>query len=1101
MRGRRQLNYRDAVAILTGDSAGLAAADRALGGVLSVATGGVSDAVLNLLDAQGRMLRMGRELTAGLRGGLTEADRATRSERITAAHTVIVVTAWFETLGEAELPFRLQDLELTGREQVAITGGGSPGDDFFRALVEYPIGPPAPHSPYEENLRGIRIQYVGFQASLVRFVQGLALYEQLDDRARNLVARIDDTLIARAVDRYEELYAQLAQEVPEFGFWSGQTDHQATRSTVRRSLDGIEAALTGLSAAAAPGHAAAALTTGYHAALTRPILSEGNAPAGVTLPSLAEGYIDPLFRLREVVPGASDPADEDWWSQTGVRADLTECLAGLLTQPAYTRTPLVVLGQPGAGKSVLTKILAARLPSAGYLPVRILLREVPSNAEIQDQIEYAIRAATGERVTWPELMRAAGDVVPVLLFDGYDELLQATGVSQSDFLGRVARFQQREADQGRPVYAMVTSRTAVADRPRYPEGTVALRLEPFSDVQVELWLEWWNRINAGYLASRGLNPLPAEVAVRHGELASQPLLLLMLALYDGTDNALQRATGGGVALNEAALYEELLTSFATREVLKSAPGIGERALADRAEQELQRLSLISFGMLNRRRQWITSQEAEADLTALLGRTAAAGDDFQAPLNQGEIALGRFFFVQRSQAYRDTERLATYEFLHATFGEYLVARLAVQLLEGLLGHRPALAVGRTRVDDDLVYVILSYATLASRQILRFAAARIDRIAAPDRERLGELLLTVLADHRTRTEHRYADYRPETRATSSRHGLYSANIVLLTVHVTGGLRGRELFPDADKPEALWHRRVLLWRAAFREGEWTDFAMALRIRETWHGDRQDLEIEPAYGSAPEWRSVDVHWLFNRSGRDREGQTLGFIRSRPEQIRHKMLVSGGASDAIVLHAADPYFEAFPEAVTTFIDTADGPAVSLAHALTSLLLAGVEGGRDLAAEYERIEEYLKRGSRSPAWDVIRALVLRQLETDVTRLPAELVLRLTDPANLQCCRVLLRGLDQHNGHDVYRQRLLELLGIVMEYEAAGLVQLCEEPQGPKARAVLCEILHRELESGRSPVFEGEDGASLRSRAERFVGEIVPYGELIDRPQGSPAPAD
>ncbi len=117
---------------------------------------------------------------------------------------------------------------------------------------------------------------------------------------------------------------------------------------------------------------------------------------------------------------------------------------------------------------MLTKILAARLPTAGYLPVRVVLRDIPADADVQDQIEYAVRAATGERVSWPELVRAAGSAVPVLLFDGFDELLQATGVSQTDFLIRVARFQEREADQGRPVFALVTSRTAVADRARYP---------------------------------------------------------------------------------------------------------------------------------------------------------------------------------------------------------------------------------------------------------------------------------------------------------------------------------------------------------------------------------------------------------------------------------------------------------------------------------------------------------------------------------------------------------------------------------------------------------------------------------------------------------
>jgi hypothetical protein len=54
----------------------------------------------------------------------------------------------------------------------------------------------------------------------------------------------------------------------------------------------------------------------------------------------------------------------------------------------------------------------------------------------------------------------------MVMLDGFDELLQATGVSQSDYLEKVAEFQRREADQGRPVAALVTSRTAVADRAR-----------------------------------------------------------------------------------------------------------------------------------------------------------------------------------------------------------------------------------------------------------------------------------------------------------------------------------------------------------------------------------------------------------------------------------------------------------------------------------------------------------------------------------------------------------------------------------------------------------------------------------------------------------
>ena len=350
------------------------------------------------------------------------------------------------------------------------------------------------------------------------------------------------------------------------------------------------------------------------------------------LPTLEEGYLDPDFRVSAVV-GGELPSDEGWWPDIPVRADLTEYLAGALTSPEATAAPLVVLGQPGAGKSVLTKVLAARLPAAGFLPVRVVLREVAAEADIQDQIEHAIRAATGLRLDWPAVATAAPGATPVVLLDGFDELLQATGVAQSDYLLKVAQFQQREADLGRPVVVIVTTRTAVADRARYPDGTVALRLEPFRDEQVRRWLDLWNGSNELHLRSRGLAPLAPEVLAPYRTLAGEPLLLLMLALYDADANGLQRAADGR-PLDETQLYEELLRSFAAREVAKSAPAGPDTALAARVEQEMQRLSLTAFSMINRGRQWVTEAELDGDLAALLGRRAAGRADFRVPLSPG-----------------------------------------------------------------------------------------------------------------------------------------------------------------------------------------------------------------------------------------------------------------------------------------------------------------------------------------------------------------------------------------------------------------------------------------------------------------------------------
>ncbi len=1020
MRGRRLLSYRDAVAVLGGDSEALAAADRVVGGALSAATGGASDAVLGLFGAQGRVLRIGRDVTEGLRERLGSAERADRTEQIAAAHAVLVITAFFEVLAEAELPFDCAELELTRSEQLALAGGSPSAQRFVTALLSADVPQPGPSRSFEHTLDLLSLWYVDLAEQLKYFLRGLAVWDRLEESSRDRAAFLLQQLHKEAVRRYRDLYAQLAVEVAEFGFWSGQVEHQATRNDLRQSLNGVERALRGLVRPAELAHAAHGLAAAYRAALPRPILSEGEAPSGLIVPSLAGGYVDPDFRAALVPEEGSGPAQEEWWERVPVRSDLSEFLSGTLTSLASTTAPLLVLGQPGAGKSVLTKILAARLSGTGFLPVRIVLREIRAEDDIQDQIEHAVRSATGERVTWPELVRSAPGAVPVLLFDGFDELLQATGVNQTDYLVKIAKFQQREADQGRPVYALVTSRTAVADRARCPVGTVALRLEPFREPHIRRWLQVWNELNAPYFTANGLRPLPAAVAARHPALASQPLLLLMLALYDATANALQQETANGEPLAAADLYEELLTSFAVREVGKSGEAMTSRERAAHCERELQRLSLIAFGILNRRRQWITADELEADLTALLGRSGLATQaDFRTPLSQAEIALGRFFFVQRAQAVQDDRELTTYEFLHATFGEYLVARLTVTLLEQLIGQRPALSLGPSRADDQLMYALLSYALLASRQMTHFIAARVGHLASEDRERLGELLIRVMDDARNRVEHRYADYRPIPRATAARHGKYEANLLLLTILVTGEVTASELFPEAKDPAGIWPHRVQLYRSALTEQEWADFAGAVTLRRTWAGGRRELTILPAVTELPSTEPVDPYWVY-RYPPEHEFQTMDSTWSRVNwrQLRHEAAIADSGFDSALRHALDPLMIRFGSSVTTFHGSAGGYASSLAHDLMELWMASRldRSDRKLVACYVRCAQFLERFGETYFEEraQFQRLLFDQLLSDAHRLPVEVILRVLNSSQVYeadtedqvvRARVMLRRLD------------------------------------------------------------------------------------------------
>ena len=776
--------------------------------------------------------------------------------------------------------------------------------------------------------------------------------------------------------------------------WPGKVDQRATRSEVRRSLADMESLLS-LLPGRQPADITLALSNAHRAVLGRPILAEDQTLTGVRLPTLKDSYLDPDFRVSAVRAGELS-SDEDRWAAVPVRCDLTEYLGDFLTSPEAATAPLVVLGQPGAGKSVLTKVLAARLPPWGFLPVRVALREVPAEAEVQDQIEYAIRAATGLRMDWPEITRAAGAAVPVVLLDGFDELLQATGVNQSDYLLKLARFQQREADQGRPVIVLVTSRIAVSDRVRYPDGTIALRLEPFRNDQIASWLRTWNASNEQLITARGLKPLTAEVLSRHRALASEPLLLLMLAMYDADANALQRGSGtaeeGGI--DETLLYEELLTSFAVREIAKSRASASAAEVPALVEQELQRLSLIAFSIINRRRQWVTEAELDADLAALLGRPATQHAGFRTPLTQAEIAIGRFFFVQRAQAVLEGSRMQTFEFLHATFAEYLAARLTVQLATDLLRRRSLLMINTAMADDDLLYGLLSFAPLSSRQILRFIKNICQRqVPDSDRRRLADLLIEVFAASENRTECHYNAYRPAPLPTSSRHGVYGVNLVLLILSLERTLSAARLFRASNAyndPPGMWHRRVLLWRSAMTEPDWTDLALALCIRHTWLGNIRDLEISLSATPRKNPEPIDPYWHYGYSPCDQDRNQAQWHRPYWAAIFHKMDISSGTNDSAVRHAVEPMFRRIGASITTFHGSASGHASSIAHDLMHLWLSrALDADSDLVDAYDRLS--IVFGSR-PLWDAqmqidAAKLVLDFLQLDAARLPSATVTR------------------------------------------------------------------------------------------------------------------
>ncbi|MFE3453056.1 NACHT domain-containing protein [Nonomuraea sp. NPDC059194] len=792
--------YVDALRLLGGPDPLIRKIDTATGAVF---------AFTPLVDAKNELIKVGNDLLGRWREWRSATDWRSRTERIEAAHTILVVTAFFEAVETLRLP------EIIDYEKKRLVKGVSldkPAPDLGSPLC------PSGGRPYEETREVIHRYHLQLAKQLRRFLQGLAVWDEVGERFR--AAALADL----ALDLYDDLYRRLAADVPEFALWAGVNEHQATRA----GLADLSRMLLPLVSGAVPAQRLAALSALYREALRGPVAESGDAPIGVTLPSLEQAYLPHRFRAGVAGRGAN-PSWEGWWESIEVRTDLPAFLAGHLTGSAAARVPLMVLGQPGAGKSVLTKVLAAQLPERDFLPIRVPLREVSAGADLQEQIEQAIYQHSGERMEWPRLAESAGGALPVVILDGFDELLQATGVRQSDYLARAARFQQREHALGRAVAIIVTSRTAVADRTDYPDGTTVVRLEPFDREQIAAWLRVWNTTNAAHFTANGLASFDLELALFQQHLAEQPLLLLMLALYDADRNALRDHSARGLDLPQ--LYERLIGRFVERELEKSHP---RDVVGGLVEQEIQRLSIVAFAMFNRGRQWATAEEADHDLRAMRF-TAPHADSLAGSLSAGEQAFGRFFFVHRAQATQDGRVLQTYEFLHATFAEFLIARLVASLLRDMVGQQSGMVL--READDSLLATLLSWAVVAQRlPILAFLTV----LLAGDRSRVSGLVIRLFERLDTRADTAATAYRPRVAGPARRYASYSANLALLALVCSPELPIGELMPGRQACEVEWRRYALLWRSQLDAVEWHALVRAIHAEPRNGMLRLDLSCE---------------------------------------------------------------------------------------------------------------------------------------------------------------------------------------------------------------------------------------------------------------------
>ena len=559
-------------------------------------------------------------------------------------------------------------------------------------------------------------------------------------------------------------------------------------------------------------------------------------------PKKVDAFVPQAYRLVRYNDATLHLERDDQWSTREAHDDLGPFLMRYLESPYSMETPLLVLGHPGSGKSLLTEIIAARLAYPFYTTVRVELRDINPDADIQAQIEAQIRKDTGRDVNWADFADNQVMNPPIVILDGYDELLQATGKLFADYLDQVRRFQHREAVQRRPVRVIVTSRITLIDKALVPLGTTIVRLQEFNKERRTAWTAVWNAHNNGYFEQTGTQPFKPPADAKLLQLAEHPLLLLMLAIYNSVDNKLSSQPN----IDQTLLYNALLTRFIERERSKGEAGIVFMSMspAERKEeisQEMEHLGVAAIGMFNRQAVHISRDELNADLRYFQTEQISAPDGIRR-LSQADLLLGSFFFVHESKSKFIDDSPgsgmgpATFEFLHNTFGEFLAAdfilRRAVEeakticalshdaTLEDALKQR--LAIMRESWFACLIHTPLHTRPVILSMLQEWSGHRLCDAQRSRTDLLKSLDMIVAAQLRSiLTEVILPDLPPRGREMPysplpklGHLAIYSLNLILLRCFIGDAVYSLD---EADLGTQIgdcrpWDRLVSIWRSWF-------------------------------------------------------------------------------------------------------------------------------------------------------------------------------------------------------------------------------------------------------------------------------------------------
>lgn len=822
-------------------------------------------------------------------------DFTTRYEHMQIAQVMIAYAAYFDSI-KLYLPNEEREICLSDEEKYQITQESikqytaelkKRGEQRKSEILETDISMPDPMLGFSDYLDYLKGFYEILNREFRTFLEKMSVFEGLSESGRDKMEAILRGLPQAAVNNYKKQFYELAACFPDFAVWADMREYRMLEKQIDVGFERIRETLNTFEERSAENRVKDTFQKykgKYDMYIEAPVVTidemEYDSADNVVFPAKKENFVPQQFQALNYRRGMQ-LEKKGTWANCKVRDDIGSFISSILRHPRSTCKPILILGHAGAGKTLLCHMLAAQILYHEYHVIIIRLRDTLADATMMQQVNNQIERDWGNGCSWNDIVSGKLDKPILLIFDGYDELLQASGKTYSRYLQEITQFQkEQERINGVCIRCIVTSRDTLIDKALIPEYSTVLQLQDFDKERIVIWSGIWNKANADFFQNNGLQPFAVNMNSKVSELAKQPLLLLMLALYDSNGNALKQRSD----MNRSQLYDSLIREFISREKRKDSKN---RQLTETDElrlinEEMEKIGVAALGMYNRNVLYIHSSELQKDLTFLNRTRKTDKTACYAELTESENLLGSFFFIHKSDStgLKNQEEIhsAAYEFLHNTFGEFLTADFILREVGQVLHKIQVMTENDIPIgwNDTLKhrwYSCLAYAPLFARpvvvqMIFEWAEHYFDSLKMS--KETAEKVMDILTGHELREilsgeamvsirETAREKENPFKQKEALIHlGIYSVNLMILRTVLCGDTY--QLDCGKNDLENLWDKLICIWKYAFSEDELGKLANIIQVKR-------------------ENEKCILHYLSGKSGRDGE--------SREEKGREEKLYS----------------------------------------------------------------------------------------------------------------------------------------------------------------------------------------------------------------------